>query len=296
MANKMSKDAYLIMAHDNVVQLNLLLSAIDSNCADIFLHIDQKSDISYADLIKLDHSELFVYKELKVYWADYSQVQCELFLLKMASQKEQYHYYHLISVADMLLKSPQVIRSELDSRNELFIHFAKSENVEYATKYVKYYHFFQKQLSIVNRGKCFSVLKVINKLILYFQMVIGLSRIEKETIIKKGANWFSLPNDAAHYVLHNVEWIEKCFKNTRSPDEFFLQTLFYNSEFRKRIYRLAEDDDYQSCLRYIDWSRGKPYVFLKADFDELTQSEMYFARKFDVNIDPVIIQMLMESK
>ncbi|MBS6161158.1 MAG: glycosyl transferase [Firmicutes bacterium] len=285
------KHAYLLMAHNNIEQLNLLLTTLDSEYCDIYLHIDLKSNIAEDDIVALTKSEIYFSKEISVFWADYSQVECELFLLEQAVRKN-YKYYHLLSGADFPLKTPKEIADYLYEDNKIYLHFATPENVAFTYKYVKYHHFFQKQLYIVNRGKQFSIFKVINKLCLIVQKVLRVNRVQDNIQIKKGANWFSIPDDVAKFVLTKKSWIRKQFINTRSGDEFFLQTVLYNSNFKNRIYHFNEDDNYESCLRYIDWKRGNPYIFQKQDYMELISCKMFFARKFDIRMDRDIIIML----
>ena len=46
------------------------------------------------------------------------------------------------------------------------------------------------------------------------------------------------------------------------------------------IYIYDETNSYHSCLRKIDWNRGTPYVWRSDDFEELTNDDYLFARKF----------------
>jgi hypothetical protein len=50
----------------------------------------------------------------------------------------------------------------------------------------------------------------------------------------------------------------------------------------------------ENNLRHIDWSEGKanPKTFTLQDFDEIINSKMYLARKFDTQIDFQIIDKL----
>ena len=45
-------------------------------------------------------------------------------------------------------------------------------------------------------------------------------------------------------------------------------------------------------MRLIDWNRGKPYTFRSSDYDELCESDMLFARKFDASVDSEIIKSI----
>ena len=281
------------MAHDNPTQLNMLLRTLDCESCDVFLHIDLKSKLTKDDINPFRVGKIYIFKEISIFWADYTQVECELFLLEKALQNFSYSYYHLLSGADVLLKSPRAICNLLTG-DEIYLHFATQENVFETYNYVALYHFFQRQLCIVNRGKKISLFKVINKISLLLQKNI-VNRISPKFTIKKGANWFSIPHDVAQYVVSEKAFIKKQFSMTRSPDEFFMQSLLYNSDFRSRLYHFCEDDDYTSCLRLIDWKRGTPYVYRLDDLELIEASDMFFARKFDWNIDSEIIKKLQEN-
>ena len=89
-------------------------------------------------------------------------------------------------------------------------------------------------------------------------------------------------------------WIRKVFAHSRCGDELLIQTLLINSPYKKEVTPVAFDDNYMSCLRYIDWKRGKPYVFRNENFEELINSPHLFARKFDMNVDGEVIDKLFE--
>ena len=42
----------------------------------------------------------------------------------------------------------------------------------------------------------------------------------------------------------------------------------------------------------VHWKRGKPYVFRMDNLDELLNSQFFFARKFDLNIDSAVVDAL----
>lgn len=294
MTDKSDKQAYLLMAHSNLEQLNFLIRSLDSEFSDIFLHLDAKSKINPDEIVRPVSSQLYFCDRINVYWAEYSQVQCELNLLRLATRISKYNYYHLISGMDFPLKNQKEIHTMLRNRNDIFIHFTTHKNVELTIPFVRYYHLFQKQLCVANRDHTFSIYKVFEKISILIQRIIHLNRISTDIVIKKGANWFSIPDDFARYVLDHQDCIKKLFNNTRSPDEFFIQTLaFNNPDYKKRIYRFKEDDSSESCLRHIDWMRGSPYTFTIKDYDELVNCGMIFARKFDLNKDRQIILKLM---
>src|SRR5690606_28584234 len=91
------------------------------------------------------------------------------------------------------------------------------------------------------------------------------------------SQWMTLAVRHVRYVLDFVDnnpQIVRFFRHTWGPDEFFFQTILYNSPYR-------EDIVYDG-LRYIDWSEGKasPKTLTLGDLDALHQEGKFFARKF----------------
>ena len=135
------------------------------------------------------------------------------------------------------------------------------------------------------------------KVLVAIQRMIKVDRLKNENfILAKGATWFSIRQDAVNYVLSKEKWIEKHFNHCKFADELFLQTVIWNSPYKHTLYRKTWDDDYSSCLRYIDWNRGRPYTFKMSDQKELDAVEgRLFARKFDEKIDANIIDYLVNK-
>lgn len=44
----------------------------------------------------------------------------------------------------------------------------------------------------------------------------------------------------------------------------------------------------------IDWTKGNPYIFRSADFEQLMSSDRMFARKFDEKVDFDIVERIFE--
>ena len=68
-----------------------------------------------------------------------------------------------------------------------------------------------------------------------------------------------------------------------------------DSPFKGNLYISGFENNYDACLRYIDWNRGTPYVFRNEDFDELMASDCMFARKFDAKIDQDIVDKIYQN-
>lgn len=292
--------AYLIMAHKNLEQIKKLLKLLDYSQNDIYIHIDTKADdsIKFFDYTscctksKVIQSSLF-----KSAWGSYSLVECELFLLRQATENRKYDYYHLISGMDLPLKNQLEIHQFFKKNNgKQFVHFSgkNSENecqIKRRVKYywaTSYYNFF----SFID----FRIVRRIDYFQIRLQELLHINRLKNNNLVfYHGSQWFSITDELARDLLKEKDYIERIYKNTNCCDELFLQTFIANNDkWFSRLYDSKMDDDYCSNVRKIDWSRGGPYVWTKKDFNELIDSDCMFARKFDEKVDPKIIELLCE--
>lgn len=288
------KQAYLIMAHNNFDQLSTLLSLLDDKRNDIFLHIDARAaDFDgTAVCAVVRHAKLMLVPRMRVFWGGYSLVACQMKLLKEAVSSGEHGYYHMISGVDLPIQSNDCIAGFFDAhQGEEFIHFTSRQDADNLSgverKRIAVYHPFQDHIG--RRG-----IRV-NSLVESVQSFCGVNRLAGsrfEGHLGKGSNWFSITHDFARYLVQHMDEIEKTFSSGFCADELVIQTMILASPFKDRIYRGVADDDYASIMRYVDWNRGAPYVFRAADFDELVNSGMMFARKFDSHVDDEIIRKL----
>lgn len=282
------KNAYLIMAHKQVELLSKLIYLLDDYDNDIYLHLDRKMKIDNKDLFKIfpKRSKLYIIKRENVNFGGYSQIELELELLKNAMNIEEYDYYHLLSGQDLPIKTNRQINDFLyKNKEKSFVKFDKEQNYDKFIPRVKYYHVFQEKLSEKNEifKYCFIA---IEKFLLKLQKIIKIDRIKNSSkIYHKGDNWFSITNELAKYLIEKESEIKKEYKYTMCADEIFLQTIICNSDLKnKKLYK-------NENLRYIDWKRGKPYIWKNNDLNELmgTQNNFLFARKFDYEVDTLVI-------
>lgn len=283
------KHAYLIQAHTDFYILEKLIKLIDDKDNDIYIHIDKKVknfDFNYyKNLAK--KSNVYFTKRIDVRWGSYRQIKSELILFETAYQNH-YDYYHLLSGIDLIIKNQKEIHKFFEkNKGKEFITFDyHDKTTQSIVDRIGYYHLFTNNM----RGKNKIVFKISNSLhtrLFNFQKKINFKRkIPFE--IRKGANWVSITDNLVGYILKNKKIIKKYFSKSYCADEVFIQTLVYNSEFYKNVYS-KKDNDYNGSKRLIDWNRGMPYTFKEEDFDEIINSDRFFARKFNTDIDKNII-------
>ena len=285
------KHAYLIIAHNQIELLKCLLSALDDKHNDIYLHLDKKMQA-------VDQQELFAQvcagqlfllpHRMDVKWGDDSQIECELSLLREATKKE-YAYYHLLSGVDFPLTSQKEIHQYFAKHTGTeYIQFESPEIDDQVKNRVSKYHLLVKKKA----GKSLPY-RLFYRISMLLQLPVDRTR-STGIVFQKGANWFSITDSLARYILSQEALIRKQFRFTLCADEMFLQTLVYNSPFRDRIVSNNYCDNYENILYCIDWQRGNPYEFTESDYDYLIHSGMFFARKFNWEKDKRIVLKLLE--
>lgn len=290
-AKETIKHAFLIMAHKNDLTLKTLIKMIDDTRNDIYIHMDIKND-SYNN-VEIENlalkSNIFHVKRTNVNWGGYSQINAELLLLSSATRSKRYQYYHLISGADLLIQTQDVFHDFFKKNaGKEFVRF-EYPDFRYRER-IELYYFFQER---IGRGQAGFMIRVANFLCLKVQRLLHIrNKYSKKISFQKGTNWFSITDNLARFILSKRFWIEKTFKYSQCGDEIFLQTIVANSSYKEKLYHMSFDNEPDAIMRLIDWRRGQPYIFTKADRNELCSSPMMFARKFNPDVDEDIIKIL----
>ena len=287
--------AYMIIAHRQFDLLAKLITALDDERNDIFVHIDAKvRDFDFEKFKVLPkRSRIYFTPRIGVTWGDFSQVKCELILLaevdKMQKSGRVYDYVHLISGADLPLKSnDEIHRFFNENAGRQFVHFTADNVSESSEGRIKNYHLFRRRRNLFT--------KILAQIALRVQMLCGVNRLKNTNIkVQKGCNWFSITGEFAAYIAQESERLKKILRFSYCGDEVFVQTALLNSPFADDVYMKNCGNNHLACARLIDWQRGNPYVFKMQDFDLIKNSPAMFARKFDMDVDSEIIDKVLQS-
>lgn len=281
--------AYLILAHNEFGLLKNLIKALDDERNDIFIHIDTKQrGYSASELVACGtKSKVKVISQVSVKWGDLSMVKAEYALLHTALDGgKAYEYVHLVSGVDIpLLNQDDMHAFFNENKGKEFLHFATYDLRPVEIARVKYYHFATGRRNYFNR--------LITKAETIIGSLLKINRI-KNVAVQRGSQWFSITGDFAKHLLSQEGFVLKQFRHTFIPDEFFVQTVFINSDFRDNLYHKEFDNSNFGCLRYADWHRGSPYTFCIDDYDELDKCGCLFARKFSTQKDKAICDKMYE--
>ena len=108
------KHAYLILAHGSFDLLRLLISRLDDERNDIFVHLDKK--VKVLPELHAEHAGLYFTEErVDVCWGDWTVVEAEYVLFAAAVARGPYQYYHLLSGVDLPVKSQDYIHDFCDT-------------------------------------------------------------------------------------------------------------------------------------------------------------------------------------
>lgn len=285
----MKKHAYMIMCHNNFELLKKLLILLDDERNDIYIHVDKKAkDFDYKSIhFCVKKATLTQIKRINVNWGGYSQIKVELLLLEEAVKKE-HSYYHLLSGADLPLKTQNEIHDffEKNAGNEFVAIDRVSEFPGVFYDRIGQYHLLQDYIGRT-QGYGSALLEYFERVALKIQSFLHIKRKNlKYKKIYKGSNWFSITHKLAIHLLSREAEIKENFGLGLCADELFLQTIIMNSSFKENLVN--------DCLRYTDWERGTPYIFMMEDFESLLSCNKLFARKFDYTFAPEIVNCIFD--
>lgn len=280
MAN-IQRHAYLILAHNNFYNLERLLRLLDDERNDIFLHIDKKVKEFDFDRFRgyCKRAEVYYTRRLNVRWGHQSLVLAELELFRTAYDKGPYHYYHLISGADLPLKSQDAIHRFFANKTECFLH-CNPEVTEWNRQRMDRYHFLVSPKTRLTR--------FLNDSLLRLQMICKVDRLRHCPMeLRKGWEWGSLPHQAVRILIEQEKRIRRFTRFTLCSDEIYKQTFIAHYGCP-----MISEDLHLILWDSSDWNH--PVTFRKQDMDMLQASEKLFARKFDEKVDKVIIDLVYD--
>ncbi|MCD7818192.1 MAG: beta-1,6-N-acetylglucosaminyltransferase, partial [Lachnospiraceae bacterium] len=141
------------------------------------------------------------------------------------------------------------------------------------------------------------------KMIVYAQKILRVNRIKGGMMLGHGSAYFDITDEFARYVVSQEDYVRKHFKYTFCADEMFIQTMWLNwnknGEHRRYCYsgekHQSISDVFLDVNRAINFNRGTggaPYTYKSDDYQMLTESGCLFARKFNYEEFPEIVDSL----
>jgi hypothetical protein len=255
--------SYLILAHENPLQLWQLIRALRNDNCRFVVHIDARIALdSFTSYFENDVQVFFLKNRAESQWGSFELVDATLSGMKFIQKYlPETNRVVLMSGNDYPLKPVKYIEKYFEANpNKIFIEY-------FAIPHSKW-----------NNG--------------------GKSRFPNFEIIQEmiklygGSQWWSFPSEVVEFVLTflalNPEFISY-FKLVRIPDESFFQTLLFASEEPFIIDNLVN-----SSIRLIQWDYPflHPRILTSNDEDLIKGSKHLFARKFKPDTSHSILSFI----
>ena len=267
------KHAYLIIAHNEFEVLKLLISKLDDERNDIYVHIDKK--VKTVPVLSTKKSRLHILdKRIDVRWGHVSQIETELLLFETALANAPYSYYHLISGTHMPLKSQDEIH-EYFSRDEvsnMFVSLGKDIEYQETLKMRRINLFLRNYLS--KRKWEAALNQFLWKVLIRIQKVVGFE-LNRGCDFLKASNWVSLTECAVRLLVDRKMRIMHRYRFSFCGDEFFIPSELNDSP-------LAGTVENRDDILFVEMGRSNPRTFKVSELESLKQTGCLFARKFTI--------------
>lgn len=283
------KHAYLIIAHNEFEVLSYLISALDDERNDIFIHVDKK--VKTMPRISTKKAGLYIMeKRNDVRWGHYLQVRTTLDILFYAYDIRKYAVYHVISGTHLPLKSQDEIHAFFSAHPEKNFFMSMPTNEDETDLKIRRYNFFVRNFMHRNPW-----LRRVDQLC--WQIGIKIQKIlrykrHRNLSFQKVSNWFSLSSSAISWLRDNEKIIEDRYRYTLCADEYFAISELSRSSLEDSVV-------YCPHLLKTDFTGVNPKVYTSADYQELKNTSYLFARKFggsDLDIVKRIVDELKANK
>lgn len=281
------KYAFLIIAHNEFEILRLLVSKLDDERNDIYVHIDRK--VKMLPELKTRKSSLYIIDDrIDVRWGNYSQIKCEYLLWESAFANGPYDFYHLISGTHMPLKSQDEIHSFFDgfSGKSLFCNLESRHRDYQEILKLHRYNFCTKTYASPNTTVS-SISQFVWKSFIAIQRCLNIS-INNNVNCYWANNWCSLSHDAVAFLIKHKKDVRNRYRWSFCGDEWFAPTELMNSELKDQILSIP--------YFYNNIGRNNASVIDTSDIPSLLAGDYCFARKFSSKYPDVITSVLCRIK
>lgn len=285
------KKAYIILAHKNIEQLLRLVKRLDDHFSLFYIHIDKKLNFLDLELLTRLPGRVQIMDRMVTRWAGFSLVEATLKAMRAAKDSQiNFHTITLLSGQDYPIKSNDYINKFFQhSEQRIFMEHFKIPN----------YEKWQPRGGMYRLDKYFFGLKphqlfssrAVN---LVSRYVPFLRRNQPKNLQPyAGSQWWTIDSYALDYILHFVDQnpgYSKYHRSTFAPDEVFFQTILLNATDERITKSIVNDNK-----RFARWQTeniSHPEFLNAGAFDNIINSPALFARKFDLEQNPEIFELI----
>lgn len=273
------KIAFIILAHRNPAQLERLLKKLAHPDVDCYVHIDAKCNLAEWQQALSQPQTFLVKPRVNIKWAGYSMVEATLYCMEtVRASGVPYAYVTMASGQDYIIKPVGEIVDFLTRPSDRqYIGLIPDTELQAMLSKMNNYHLVEYNFP----GK-YKLAQLFTRLMPPRKPPMGMR-------LYSGSQWWTLTMDCVVFLLDHIRKhpsISRFFRFSWGPDEFIFQTLLMNSPYREAVTGYD--------LHYIDWSAGKehPKNLGRDDIDAMLASGMLLARKFEMDKDPELLDLI----
>lgn len=267
---------YFILLHRFPEQFKRMFRAIYAPGNSYVIHVDKGSGAEFAaDIAEFlkPYQGVAIIESKKALWGGYSLVDAELRgMAKLLAMSSSWTHYINLSGQDFPLKSQAYIRDFLRANPRRQYIRALDQRAIRPDTLNRVSHMFVEALGRM------------------FRTPVPRPFLKGATPFI-GTQWKVVTRSFCQFAVHHpsADRFKTFYRRSFIPDEAFFQTLMMNSPNQGEVM----NDD----LRTIDWVpdgdiKLRPRTFVTADALRLTLSPDLFARKFDMNEDAMIFDLI----
>lgn len=285
--------AICILAHKDFKQTfklaNLMRSAFE-----VYIHFDTKFKLGQEEKNQMDQAGIHYLQCVNVNWGAWGIGEAAYLLMKEAIKDPAITYVHIISAQDYPVMPIKSIYQFYEGSDAIYMLSEPADEVKIAGEslllWQKYYFNYDKLDRRTLYGKIYHRISLALQTI---KRVDKLADLQISDRIYHGANWMDLPRNAVLYLLDTFdgnENLRKIFQTGYCSDEFWVQTILFNSLFKDRIT--------QNIHRFVKWEKQHgsfPAILDETNFSEFVKQDFQFIRKVDSSYSAALIRMIDEK-
>jgi PAS domain-containing protein len=273
------KLAYIVSAYRSATQLSRLVRALSTDSTAFFIHVDRRTSDSTFDAMRrgaCDVPSVTFLDRHRSPWGRFGHVRASLKGIRaVLESSSRFDYGILLTGQDYPIKSNAAIAEFFErAAGRSFMQSGALPLDAWVDEHGGFDRL--KRWHLPPWGKPLVTLP------------IGAPRrIPGGLSPFGGTSYWNLSRDCLSYVdtfVTNNPRFVRFFRSVRVPDELFFHTILLNSPLAGTI---VNDD-----LRYVRWHPRGPVLLGTSDLHELRATPALFARKFDPDADPGILELL----
>lgn len=278
------KIAHLIMAYKNSGQVERMIKAMDHPNFHFYIHLDLKIDIKEFEHLQHLKNLTFIRSRVLCNWGGFSFVRAIISSLsEILNKQESYDFINLMSGQDYPIKPvDSLYQFYAANPRKCFISYDQDPQALWwkeAVARAELYHFTDLKF----KGKYF-IQGIFNKYLPRRSFPLSIPLYGSSD-----SSWWTIPSDCAAYIVDFMKQhprLERFMQYTWGSDEFIIATIIMNSPFKQHVIN--------NNLRFISWEKGRanPRILTDHDFERITASDKFYARKFDNKVNDKILDQL----